>query len=407
MGGKKRTGYWGTNPKNYYSKPQKLELVALDCEFVGCGPDGTDNKLARVTALDQDGDVLMDYFVKPKDPVTDYRTHVSGITAALLEEKAELCFTQVKYRIIKLLKNRILVGHGLQNDLEVLSIHHPWHLVRDSAWYRPYMKLLPMTHSMIVGSQGRPKNPYGGIVGGPKQIPKRIVNDASTEQSFMWCPRSLKDLAKQFLQRDIQTGSHSSQEDALAALHLYKLDGPKWDATVAEELAGHKASKQWKKTVARERIRQQYPNYSLQQGPMMHQQQYQYQLPTPLEVGYGGYQHYYPQQAPSSPFETNQDRHQHYYPLQQPQQHQPYQHLQYPPHHHQVEQASNSEKWATHYAMKQHFAQMRLENRKEEEKIKQAAAAAEQQLQQQWPTPQQSSPLRSHSNDNPARIVSP
>lgn len=53
--------------------------VAIDCEMVGTGIDGKDSVLARVSIVNRFGHLLMDTFVKPRDPVTDYRTHVSGI----------------------------------------------------------------------------------------------------------------------------------------------------------------------------------------------------------------------------------------------------------------------------------------------------------------------------------------
>lgn len=387
MGGKKGTGYWGTSPKNYYFKPVKLEIVALDCEFVGClEEDGTEKSyLARVTALDHDGDVLMDHFIQPKLPVTDYRTHVSGITPELLEQKAELCFTQVKYRVMKLLKKRLLVGHGLQNDLEVLSIHHPWHLVRDTACYQPYMKLLPLTPTMAAHSKAAyNKNPYGGVLGGAKHQKKHMVldyHDHSGQQSYMWCPRSLKDLAKQYLHRDIQAGSHSSQEDALAALHLYRLDWQNWDAAVAKE----------SKKVQQQHRQQQADNaaYYWQEYHARAAAEKEWQRQYNMYY----FQHYHP--GPTTAVVPHPQQQQ-WYPPPPPQ---------------TVEQA----KWATHNAMQQRYAQKRQEKedqqqRQQAEEQRQQALQEQQleQLQQQWPTPQQSlSPHRKKTPTTTARVVSP
>lgn len=51
----------------------------MDCEMVGTGPDGVDSILARVSIVNQFGHALLDKYVKPRETVTDYRTHVSGI----------------------------------------------------------------------------------------------------------------------------------------------------------------------------------------------------------------------------------------------------------------------------------------------------------------------------------------
>merc|ERR1719171_3412309 len=59
--------------------PGAAAAVALDCEMVGTGPDGTDSILARVSITDEAGSVLLDAFVKPTAKVVDLRTNVTGI----------------------------------------------------------------------------------------------------------------------------------------------------------------------------------------------------------------------------------------------------------------------------------------------------------------------------------------
>lgn len=54
-------------------------VVALDCEMVGTGPGGRCSELARCSILDYHGNVLYDKYVRPCQPVTDYRTRWSGI----------------------------------------------------------------------------------------------------------------------------------------------------------------------------------------------------------------------------------------------------------------------------------------------------------------------------------------
>lgn len=53
--------------------PGLTPIVALDCEMVGVGPEGKRSALARVALVNQEGHVLMDMHVKPKEKVTDYR----------------------------------------------------------------------------------------------------------------------------------------------------------------------------------------------------------------------------------------------------------------------------------------------------------------------------------------------
>jgi DNA polymerase III epsilon subunit-like protein len=68
------------------SEQEKSRYVALDCEMVGAGYKGKHSILARVTMVDWDHNVILDEFVKPQRPVTDYRTFVSGITPEILDQ---------------------------------------------------------------------------------------------------------------------------------------------------------------------------------------------------------------------------------------------------------------------------------------------------------------------------------
>ena len=58
--------------------------VALDCEMVGTEADGSGAMCARVCVVDESGEVLLSTYVAPSQPVTDYRTEITGITAATL-----------------------------------------------------------------------------------------------------------------------------------------------------------------------------------------------------------------------------------------------------------------------------------------------------------------------------------
>ena len=53
--------------------------VAVDCEMVGAGKFKNKNMLARVAVVDEHGTCLLNTFVRPCKPVTDYRTQWSGI----------------------------------------------------------------------------------------------------------------------------------------------------------------------------------------------------------------------------------------------------------------------------------------------------------------------------------------
>jgi RNA exonuclease 4 len=173
------------------SKKAHKNILALDCEMVGVGEYGLDSALARVTLVDWNGCVVYDEFVKPSEPVVDYRTFVSGITEEMLNERG-LDLADVRSRVSELLEGKILVGHALKNDLQALSIAHPWQQTRDTAKYEPFM------HTRANGRA---------------------------------YPRKLRDLCVEFLDREIQTYGkpHCPVEDAKAALDLYKATKQKWE----------------------------------------------------------------------------------------------------------------------------------------------------------------------------------
>jgi RNA exonuclease 4 len=180
-------------------KPKKSEVVALDCEMVGVGDGGHSSSAARVTVIDWFGTVLLDEFIQQTEPVTDYRAFVSGITPQDLEE-ATMTLQECQELVLSLLRDHILVGHALKNDMKVLGITHPWWLTRDSAKYEPFMKV-------------------------------------RFDDGILW-PRKLKDLVSEKLNHEIQvTGKpHSPYEDASAALDLYRSVRPKWESVMVYKI---------------------------------------------------------------------------------------------------------------------------------------------------------------------------
>ena len=167
----------GLHPTNRAGK-----YVSLDCEMVGTGPPPhTDNVLARVSMVNFHGEQLYDSYVRPlpKVEVKDYRTFISGILESHLHPSSARPFAEVQADVAKLLHGRILVGHALRNDLEVLLLSHPKRDIRDTARYAKWRKQ----------HHGTP---------------------------------ALRVLAREVLGLEIQTGEHSSVEDARAAMLLFR-----------------------------------------------------------------------------------------------------------------------------------------------------------------------------------------
>ncbi|XP_055351360.1 RNA exonuclease 4-like [Paramacrobiotus metropolitanus] len=165
------------------------KAVAMDCEFVGVGPGGQENMLARVSLVNLFGHCLYDTFVKPTELVKDYRTHVSGVRPQDLKKGEE--FKVVQAKVAEILRGRILIGHAVSNDLEALLLSHPKGDIRDTSKYKPF----------------------------------RILMKGGTP--------SLKKLTAKVLGVAVQTGEHDSIQDAQATMRLYTMHKRTWESTVS------------------------------------------------------------------------------------------------------------------------------------------------------------------------------
>ncbi|KAF2451448.1 hypothetical protein P171DRAFT_425949 [Karstenula rhodostoma CBS 690.94] len=182
-------------------KALPAKYIALDCEMVGIGPEPKkDSALARVSVVNYHGHQIYDSYVQipEKITVTDYRTDVSGIEPKHLRKDVARPFKEVQDDLKVLLAGRILVGHAVKNDLDVLILRHDKRYIRDTSKYSKFRELA--------------------------QIPGRTP--------------SLKTLADKLLGVEIQVGAHSSVEDARATMALFRLEKEGFDLEVRERY-GH------------------------------------------------------------------------------------------------------------------------------------------------------------------------
>lgn len=185
---------------------EKNKYVALDCEMVGVGMAGKKSALARVSIVNWDCETLLDTYVTVPERVTDFRTWVSGVRPKDIQlnsnknQQNVIELNACRSLVGNLIKDKVVVGHALKNDFQALMLDHPKTHVRDTARYRPFMR--------HIGKQGGKHR-----------------------------PRKLRDLAEEKLGRKIQVQgeSHSSVDDAIAAMELYKLERTKWENEVAKK----------------------------------------------------------------------------------------------------------------------------------------------------------------------------
>lgn len=176
--------------------PPPSKLVAIDCEMVGTGPGGCTSSLARCSIVGYEGDVLYDSYVRPTEPIVDYRTRWSGIRKKHMVNAVPFCKAQRE--ILKILSGKVVVGHAVHNDFKALKYSHPKELTRDTS-------KIPLL------------NQKGGF-------PENVAI-------------SLKRLAKELLHKDIQVGKsgHCSVEDARTTMELYKVVEAEWEQHLMKE----------------------------------------------------------------------------------------------------------------------------------------------------------------------------
>ncbi|XP_037821672.1 uncharacterized protein LOC119610498 isoform X2 [Lucilia sericata] len=154
------------------------KVYAIDCEmsYTGLGLEVT-----KVTVVGYDGSLVYEHFVRTQAEIIDYNTRFSGVSEKDLSADSNnsiKTFAEVQKDLLNLFDaDTILIGHGLDNDLRVLRLVH---------------KTIVDTSVIFSHSTGYPYR------------------------------RSLKNLTKSFLKRDIQCGDmgHSSFEDSRACLEL-------------------------------------------------------------------------------------------------------------------------------------------------------------------------------------------
>ena len=194
------------------------KVLVMDCEMCITSPAGTTPQifsLTRVSVIDWDGNVVMDELVKPENPITDYLTPYSGITAEKLVH-VTTTLQDIQHKLINdiLTPQTILVGHSLIADLNAIQLTHPF--IVDTALLFPHPRGPPLKSS-------------------------------------------LKWLTQKYLSREIQRGhgstGHDSVEDALACLDLVKQKCEKGKTWGTSEASGESIFKRLGRNIRLKRFK--------------------------------------------------------------------------------------------------------------------------------------------------------
>lgn len=157
-----------------FEQKGKYRVLGLDCEM---GYTTKGFELMRVTAVDYFTlKTVMDTYVLPFGEIVDFNTRFSGISAL---DGDFVSFNQMIQELGTVMdKDTILIGHGLENDMNALRLIHS-HIIDTSILY-PKFESTPTSR------------------------------------------KSLKDLTFKYLSRNIQVGDHDSAEDSIAAIEIVR-----------------------------------------------------------------------------------------------------------------------------------------------------------------------------------------
>ncbi|XP_055700616.1 RNA exonuclease 5 [Phlebotomus papatasi] len=109
---------------SYKEVTPQSPMFGLDCEM--CRTTLGFNELTRVSIVNEEYKTVYETLVKPANPIIDYLTPYSGITADLMKDVTKTA-EEVQQEIRELLPaDAILVGQSLNMDLNALGMMHPY-----------------------------------------------------------------------------------------------------------------------------------------------------------------------------------------------------------------------------------------------------------------------------------------
>ena len=108
-------------------------------------------QICRIVVVDLKGIVLFDrwFGVKEGTGVLDFVTHITGIDGDVYKEKmlgTEAYGEKWRDVLMELVKDKVIVGHDLVNDLKMLLIKHQAFI--DSVWLMPHHFGLPLKNKL-------------------------------------------------------------------------------------------------------------------------------------------------------------------------------------------------------------------------------------------------------------------
>ncbi|KAL7285712.1 hypothetical protein ACG7TL_000817 [Trametes sanguinea] len=157
----------GASRAQRYFPPERY--VAAQAQYVYYGVVSRLPMVARVTLTDYRGTVLLDTYVRPTQPVCDYRTAQTGLQPHHLAEAP--VFIDVQRQVASIIKDKILVGYALWEFLSVMGLSHPAINTRDTALFMSFRRTLGHKPNTMVPLETLVKHFMGRDIGQNGDIP--------------------------------------------------------------------------------------------------------------------------------------------------------------------------------------------------------------------------------------------
>jgi len=104
-------------------------------------------QLCKITVVGIDGKLVYETLVHPEDPIVDYNTRFSGVSAKDLKRGPVKSLKDVQNDLLGFINaNTILMGHSLENDLRALKLVHM--TVIDTSLVFPHYYGMPFRRSL-------------------------------------------------------------------------------------------------------------------------------------------------------------------------------------------------------------------------------------------------------------------
>lgn len=104
-------------------------------------------QLCKITVVGIDGKLVYETLVQPEDPIVDYNTRFSGVSAKDLKRGPTKSLKEVQNDLLGFISaNSILMGHSLENDLRALKLVHM--TVIDTSLVFPHYYGMPFRRSL-------------------------------------------------------------------------------------------------------------------------------------------------------------------------------------------------------------------------------------------------------------------